>query len=430
MRKFHLLILLLLVCATSQAQTRIRVWHNGEDDRMKIVNVGDMVFGDGTITLKDSVYNITDIDSIIVVPEITITYNNTFASVKVPASIAKDITVEQNGAHVTITNTNVSNEVELVLSGSSPNGSLTYNGSYKCTIQLDGLNLTSHIGSPLNIQCGKRVALELIEGTTNKLVDATDGEQKACLYCKGHLEISNAGTLSITANAKHGIATKEYLQLKRSTGNINIVKAAGDAIHAGQYFLMNGGTVTIDKNTLGDGIQVETSTLDDDTTPDPEKESNGQVIINGGTIAIDINSEDCKGIKCDSLVTINGGIITINANGNGSRGIQTDGSMIISGPRLDETKDWTYEQENDEGEKETIANSSTIITIAANGGLCTQEADKGDPHRCMGIKLEADLTVTGGVTTVTNTGTKSRGIKYPGTYTKTGGTIKANFTNK
>lgn len=409
MKKLFSFVITLVVCSALQAQTHLRIWQNGESNRMKIANVGEMVFDNDAITIKGVSYKTDDIDSIVVVPEITVTYNGTAATVNVPAAIESDVTVEQDGAHVTITNTNVSNEVEVVLSGTSTDGSLTYNGSYKCTFQLNNLNLTCTTGSPLNIQCGKRVALEIPDGTENTLTDAADGTQKACLYCKGHLEIEDGGTLNIVANAKHGIATKEYLQLKRSAGTINIVKAASDAIHAGQYFLMNGGTVKIDSNTLGDGIQVETLMLDDDVTPDPDEEDNGRVTINGGTITADINSEDCKGIKCDSLVTVNGGTITINANGNGSRGIQTDGSMEIN---------------------ETDSTVPTVITIAANGGLCTQAADATDPHRCMGIKLGANLTVTGGTTTVTNTGTKSRGIKYPGTYTKTGGTIKANFTNK
>ncbi len=413
MKKIYTFIITALACISLQAQTHVRVWQSGESNRMKIANVGDMAFSNGTITLKGTAYDISTIDSIIVVPEITVAYSGSSATVSVPDAIASDITVEQSGAHVTITNTNVSNEIEVVLSGTSTDGSLTYNGSYKCTIQLNDLSLTSTTGSPLNILCGKRVALELADGTTNTLVDAASGSQKACLYCKGHLEIEDGGTLNITGNTKHGIATKEYLQLKKSTGSINIVSAAGDGIHAGQYFLMNGGAVTMDSNTIGDGIQVETCTYDSiDTSTgdtlevvDPDKEDNGRITINGGTITLDINSEDCKGIKCDSLVTINGGTITINAIGNGSRGIQTDGNMTIN---------------------ETDSTVPTTITIAAKGGLCTQAACSSDPHRCMGIKVDGNLTVTGGTTTVTNTGTKSRGIKVGG-YTKTGGTVNANI---
>ena len=39
--------------------------------------------------------------------------------------------------------------------------------------------------------------------------------------------------------------------------------------------------------------------------------------------------------------------------------------------------------------------------------------------------VEKNLLVTGGTTTVTNTGKKARGIKVNGTYTKRGGTVNA-----
>jgi len=43
------------------------------------------------------------------------------------------------------------------------------------------------------------------------------------------------------------------------------------------------------------------------------------------------------------------------------------------------------------------------------------------------MKIDGDLTINGGTVTVTNTGSKSRGIKVAGTYTKNGGTVSANF---
>ncbi len=396
----------MLACLISQAQTHIRVWQNGESDRMKIANVGDMVFADGTVTLKGETYNTADIDSIIVVPEITVAYSGSSATVSVPEAIASDITVSQSGANVTITNTNEGNEVELILSGASSDGSFTYNGSYKCTIELNGLDLTSKSGCPMDIQCGKRIALVLDDGTTNALTDGSSNAQKACLYCKGHVEVEGGGTLNVTGNKNHAIATKEYLQLKKSTGTINIKTAANDAIHAGQYFQMNGGTVNITSTTAGDGIQVAVLTLDDSTTPNPDKETIGQVMIKGGTINMDINNEDCKGIKSDGLVSVSGGTITINANGNGSRGIQTDGSMVIG------------EEDN-----------TTQITIAANGSRCTAKADADDPHNCMGVKIAGDLTGRAGTVAVSGTGSKRLGKKVGGTYKKNGGTVSASITN-
>ncbi len=392
-----LTLALALLCAAAQAQTHIRVWQNDDSNRIKIANVGDMVFSQGTVTIKGTTYNTADIDSIIIVPEITVTYSEGSASVYIPEAAAKDVTATVSGANVTITNTNESNEMELILSGTASDGSFTYNGSYKCTIELDGLSLTSKTACPLDIECGKRVALVLGDGTTNSLTDGSENPQKACLYCKGHIEMEGAGTLNITGNKNHALATKEYLQLKKSTGSLNILAAKNDGLHIGQYFQMNGGTLTIDANTLGDGVQVELSS--------DEKENNGQMILKGGTIRMDINGEDCKGLKADGLVSVSGGTISINANGNGSRGIQTAGDMVIG------------EEDN-----------PTSITIAAKGARCTNSEDADDPHRCMGMKIDGDLTINAGTITVTNTGSKSRGIKVGGTYTKNGGTVSASIT--
>lgn len=310
------------------------------------------------------------------------------------------VTCEVNGSHLTINNENDTEEYTFNLSGTSI-GSVTYIGAYKCKFMLEGLNLTSESGAALDIQCGKRVDLILADDTENSLVDAAGGEQKAALYCKGHLEIGGGGTLTVNGKSKHGISTKEYLQLKRSfTGSIIIAEAVSDALHVGQYFKMNGGSVKFDVNTKGDGIQVETITLDDEVTPDPEEEDNGKILINCGNIEGIIAGEDCKGLKCDDLVLINGGTITLTAQGNGSRGIQTKSNMEIN---------------------EESADIPTVINITAKGRKCSEE----DAHRCNGIKVEKNLKVTGGVTIVSTPSastTKARAIRV-GTYTKTGGSV-------
>ena len=337
---------------------------------------------------------------------VKVTFDGSTATVDIPSNLKSEVTATVDGAYVEINNNNTSEELEFTLSGESDNGGFTYNGQYKTTFNLNGLTLASQRGGAIDIQCGKRIAMILEEGTTNTLSDYAQGTQKACLNCKGHLEMKGSGTLNVTGNLNHAIKTKEYLELKKSVGSINILDAAGDAIHAGQYYLQSGGTVSITSTTKGDGIQVESLTLDDDITSDPDEENNGQIIIKDGVINIEMANEDCKAIKCDSLITISGGTFTITASGKGSRGIQTDKDMVI-------------------GEE----NATTTINIAATGGLCTNEDHEDDPHRCMGIKVDGNLTVNAGTITVTNTGTKSRGIKVGGIYTKNGGTVNANVKN-
>lgn len=400
MKRTLLSLLCLAAAMTAGAQQYMRIWQGGSSTRVALQDITYSASG-ATLTAAGRQYSTASIDSITMVHVINVTYQG--QQVTVDVGRAPGVTYTVQGGHVSVTSTNVTQELEMVLQGTSTDGSFTYTGPLKCKLTLNGLTLTSTRGAAIDIQCGKRVDLILASGTQNTLTDAAGGTQKAALYCKGHLEVEGSGSLTVSGNTRHAIASKEYLQLKKSTGTITIARAAGDAIHVGQYLLMSGGTIRIDENTACDGIQVETMLLDDQMTPDPSKEDNGKVFIKGGTIDAVIAHEDYKGLKNDAGdMTISGGNIRILANGNGSRGIQTDGNLTISA---------------DDG--------ATNIYIEANGAKCQDPNDSTDPHRCMGIKVEKNLTVTGGTTTVTNEGKKARGIKVNDTYRKTGGTVTA-----
>lgn len=308
-----------------------------------------------------------------------VNFGSNGATATIPTVLKKYVTDSIVDNYVWITSIDTTHEIKVVLAGSSSDGAFVYKGNYKCAVALNGVSLKSNKGAALDIECGKRISLILTESTTNTLEDMASGTQKACLYCKGHMEIKGAGSLNITANTKHGICTKEYLQLKNSTGAITFNNIEDDAIHVGD-------------------------------SDDPAEEKVDEYFqMNGGSITATISkNQDSKGIRVAGDVMIKGGTININANSNGSRGIQTDGNMVIS---------------------EEFEGTSTKITISAAGGKCTLPACALGPHKCMGIKIDGNLTVNGGTTKVTNTGKKSKGIKVAGTYTKNGGTVDANIDN-
>lgn len=405
MKNFFLFLLLLLapcLLPLASAQEQVRIWKQGESKRFTTT---ELTFEDegAALHVGDSVYAPLEIDSITVVHTVTITFAGDTAYVDM--GHAPNVTDTIRGAHVNIVSTNTKSELEFVVQGESSHGSLTYDGPLKCKFYLNGLNLTSDEGAAIDIKCGKRVNLILNEGTNNVLADAAGGTQKAALYCKGHLEVEGSGSLTVTGNTKHAIATKEYLELKKSTGSINVTKAVNDAMHVGQYFLMSGGTVTI-RNQKGDGIQVEAVTLDDDITPDPSKENNGLMFIRGGEIDI-ISSEDAtKGIKAPGDLTVSGGKFTLVAEGDGTRGIQVAGNMLV----------------NED-------NNTTLMQIRATGTTYEDEETE-DEDRCMGIKVKGNLTINAGTIQVANKGKYSYGIKVDGTYTKSANaTVQANVKN-
>lgn len=384
----------------SQAQEQIRIWQAGNDTR---VTTTEMPFSDGgtSFTIGDQTFSTSSVDSITVVHTIYVTFAGSTATVDL--GHAPEVTATTDGAHVSIVSTNTRSELELVLQGESTQGSLTYEGPLKCKFYLNGLNLTSDRGAAIDIQCGKRVDLILNPGTQNFLTDAAGGTQKAALYCKGHLEVEGSGSLTVVGNTKHAIASKEYMQLKKDVGSITVTKAASDAMHVGQYFLMSGGTLTL-TGQAGDGLQVEVMTLDDDVTPNPEKENNGKMFIRGGKLNIEAASNDVKGIKVPGDLTVSGGTFQIIASGNGSKGISVSGNMLVN------------EDDN-----------TTLMQIRATGNIYENEETE-EESRCMGIKVDGNLTVNAGTIRVSNTGSGSRGIRVHGTYTKSANaTVQANI---
>lgn len=382
----------MLFASIMQAQEQIRVWKEGESKRF---TTSEIQFSeDGTtFSVADSTYDCATIDSITVVHTVTVTFDGDTAYVDL--GHAANVTDTIKGAHVNIVSTNTKSELEFVLQGESTHGSLTYDGPLKCKFYLNGLNLKSDKGAAINIQCGKRVDLILKEGTENVLVDAPNGEQKAALYCKGHLEVSGSGSLTVSGNSRHAIATKEYMQLKKSTGNITVNKAVSDAMHIGQYFLMEGGTLDL-SGQGGEGIQVETLTIiteDNDTIPNPEKEDNGLMFIRGGQLNVTASAPGSKAIKAPTDLTISGGTFEIAASGPGSKGFSVSGNMLVN------------QDDN-----------TTFITVRATGGLYEDENE--DEVYCYGLKIKGNLTVTAGRLQVSNKNYGSKGGKVNGTCIK------------
>ena len=439
MKRYLYLLCALFVAASANAQW-LRVWSGGESTRYAVGDAASIPYSaaGSQLTIGGTSYSTAAIDSITIVNPVTITWTPDGVTVDIPESV-EGITATVTDGDVVITNVNETTEQEFVLQGYPGRnvvyntGSFTYNGTYKCKFHLNGLSLLSENGAAIDIECGKRVDLIIEDGTENRLADAYSGSQKAALYCKGHLEVSGGGSLSIKGNSKHGLSSKEYLLLKKSVGTWNI-SAASDGIHVGEYFMMNGGELTL-SDIGGDGIQVET---DSKST----EELNGQFVMNGGSIDLTVSAEDTKGIRLDDDATettaatvvpemhINDGSITVSltAAALGSKAIASDGNMTIgtstTSPTVDVTvaagtyTDPTTEEEN----RATGLKADQTLTIA--GGATTVRAT-GTKSR--GVRATT-LTATGGTLTVTNTGSKSQGIKLDNTFVSgQGGTVTGSF---
>lgn len=298
---------------------------------------GDMAYTSGLqLTIMGRTLNTADItrmyvdNSKVEYGTVSVSYNGTTAKVVVAGNVAQYVTPTVSGAHVTIEQAesvgdDTCGEITYTLNGSSADGSFTLSGSYKASIELQGLTLTSTLGAPLDIQDGKRISLSVKKGTVNTLADSADGSQKGCLACKGHLELKGKGTLNVYGNTAHGIYAKEYVELKNCT--VNVLSAVKDGMNCNQYFLMDSGELNI-SGVGDDGVQVS---YKEDNEADRDAEDTGSITINGGTINISATADDVKGLKAIGDITINDGSITASTPGSESEAIESKAVMTING---------------------------------------------------------------------------------------------------
>ena len=380
MKRIAAALLIILTGMTGTAQT-VNVAVGEVVYQIPAEQAGDMPYTSGTsLTILDKTFDIHAIDKIsidnseVTANAVDVEYNGSSATVRVPYNIMSKLHVVANGGHISIVqDKNVDEEITYTLSGNSANGSFYMDGQLKTTVVLNGLTLNNPDSAAINIRDGKRIALVLADGTTNTLTDGKNGSQKACLAVKGHTEIDGAGTLNITGNSSHAFWGKEYIQLKKGAGTINILGAIDDGFNVNQYYQQNGGTVNI--SAVGDdGIQVSYKTDDNDKriAITEDEDNTGEVLIKGGTINVTVTAAAAKGIKAegpvsineskgtanitlkttggvtvngsdingsaalrsDTLIVMDAGTVTLTSTGQGGRAMNSDGGITIKGGKL------------------------------------------------------------------------------------------------
>ena len=470
MKKVIPLIISLLLAIAVQAQT-LNMVVGSVTYQFPAEQAGEMTYADGTtLTIQNKAFTLSDItkmyidDTTVTDNQVGVVYSGTSAAVTVAGNVAQYITASVSGAHVNIEQSaDLAQEITYRLSGTSTDGEFYMSGSYKATLELNGLTLTNSTpvssGAAIHIQNGKRINIKVVEGTTNTLTDAASGSQKGCLYVKGHAEFKQKGTLNVYGNVKHAIKAGEYITVKNAT--INVKSAAGDGINCAQFFAMESGKVSI-SGTSDDGIQCDLEgTESTGETTDHEDEDSGNIYIAGGTLTIDVTATAAKGIKCEGDMQISGGGITVTTSGSGewdstdqetkaAACMSADGSISISGGELNLTSTGS----GGKGIKcdDTLIISDGTVTVKTTGGLyynngTTENTNyTGDTDRISssyysspkgikaGTKTEngnnttysGDLQITGGTVNVTTTGNNGEGIESKNTLTISGGTVTVN----
>lgn len=478
-KRFLLATLIAMAGVLVQAQQTMWIHTGHVHWAYNTESVGTMPYSSASLlTVLEKGFTLADVDSVTVANEtfaddnVLVKYAGTVADVYVAGNIANHITAQVTGARVAVMQDDaVATEYTYTLQGTSTSGCFYHAGKYKMTLALNGVNLTNPDSAAINIQNSKRIAVQLVDGTTNTLADGANNTKKAAFLVKGHAEFAKGGSLTITGNKKHALACNEYMEVKKTVGTITITSAVADAINVVQYFQMNGGTINI-QSCGDDGIQV-----DAEDTADPTLD--GHVLIQGGSLTINGSAAGTKCIKAEGNVDIQGGtltlkhtgipvwdtdkskikeatgigsdrnltingaeaIVNITMTGNGARGMKCDSTMTATAGTIDlncSGGDWAYSTVDTSSVKCAKADYAFILNGASM--KCTTIKDEAvgvhsegtvlisDGTLTLntydhGIKSDYDMEITGGTITYNINGPASKALKCEGNLHITGGNI-------
>ena len=442
---FSLMIFVLAVCTLTTAQT-MHIQVGQVTYQFPAEQTGQMNYTDGTtLTVMDKVFTLSELSSMYVNDAtvedntVSVVYNEASAAVTVAGNVAKYLTVSVSGAHVNIAQSEeLAEEITYTLSGNSTDGEFYMSGSYKATLELNGLTLTNKTpvisGAAVHIQNGKRIKVKVMDGTTNTLVDCASGSQKGAFYVKGHPEFSKSGVLNVVGNLKHAIKAGEYIELKEAT--LNVTSAQGDGINCAQYFLMKSGTININ-NVTDDGIQCDIDDTDAGSTgetTDHEDEDSGNIYIEGGIININTPGKAAKGIKSEGDLYVKAGTINITTTGHGkwdeddvktkaAACLGSDAKVVISGGTLILTSTGAGGKGiNCDAEFELSGGDVTIVTKGAlyyhNGTTentnytgNTDNVNSDYYSSSKGVKADGAIKISGGKINVSTAGKNAEGIE-------------------
>ena len=465
MKQLVVTIAALLTIAAASAQT-LNVTTDATTYHFPSAQTGVMTFDNSLMTIMGKTFDTSVISGMwtdnttLDDNTVNVVYDGTGALVYVAGNIAQYVDVTVSGAHVTIAQSSLVDdtvgEITYNLSGVSTDGEFAMSGSYKATVELQGLTLTNPSGAPINITNGKRIEMSVKKDTENTLTDAAASSAKGCLYVNGHLELKGKGVLNVYAygSKAHGIKSGEYVEMKNCT--VNILAATKDGISCNEYFLLESGTLNI-SGTGDDGIQCDIDNSEgtpiaatDAAEGGHEDEDTGNMYLEGGTVNIQVSALAGKGIKAAGDIYVSDGTYTVTTTGNGTWDtddgetkaascISADGSIYVSGGTLNLTSTGS----GGKGMKCDVNMdiSGGTINVVTSGGLYYNNGTTenlnytGDTDRIdskyysspKGIKAgvsgstSSKMTITGGVINVSTEGRNGEGIECKGTLDITGG---------
>ena len=259
-------------------------------------------------------------------------------------------TVSGSGAKADGSTITITEEGVYIVSGTLEDGQIIVDASDsdKVQIVLDGVHINCKTNAAIYVREADKVFITLAENSSNTLgggneyTQIDDNTVDGVIFSKSDLVCNGTGSLTIEADYKHGIVSKDDLvitggtykitaadngitakdQLKILDGSFDI-DAANSAVKAknadnaelGNIYIA-GGIFTIEAEQ--DGFHATGSIVVDDGTITVNSGDDGfhaelDTIIRGGTILVEKSNEGLEGKR----VVVNGGDITVNASDDG-----------------------------------------------------------------------------------------------------------------
>ena len=236
---------------------------------------------------------------------------------------------------------------------------------------LDGADITCMESAPIYISSAEKAVLILPAGTNNNITDGKNyvvgndesDEPDSAIFSKSDLTIKGTGSLTINANYKNAITSKD--ELKIMSGNITL-NSTGDGIKGRDFVAIRDGIVNI--NAKEDGIK---SNNDEDA----EK---GFVLIEGGSVNI-IALED--GIQAETDISIKTASINITSGG---------------GYAFGETKADEQSGKRGIGSSDRSASQASASQASASQASASEDSSADETMSKKGLKASGSITIESG----------------------------------
>ena len=363
-----------------------------------------------------------------------------------------------------------------VLSGTLADGQIVVNAGETDKVQLvlAGADITSSTSAAIYALEADKVFVTLAEGTENTLTNGgayvaiDDNNIDAVIFAKTDLTLNGSGSLTVNAQAGHGVVSKDDLVITGGSytitaashglsGKDSIAIADGafsitsgkDGIHAentddlslGTLYITNGSyTITAQGDAVSaqGALQIDGGTFDlytgegsasvDMTASDVSQMGGSRGGMDAQTeVTATATEEDTvsqKGIKGESTFTINGGVFTIDS---------ADDCLHAGGAMTLAAGEFTLSSGDDAvhcDDALTIQSGAFTIPYCYEGieGLSITIEDGTFTIVSSGDCIDSNgaLTINGGTLDLTCNGSGNTTMDCDGTYANNGGNITTN----